>query len=133
VFSLREERNFFNNISTNFVIHSRSMVQAVWRGPLTTEVRVWFQISPRQVSTRQSGTWTGSLPSTSTPFPPPTVNIIPPMLHTRLHLHSVLTSMKNGQSLTAFQKKQCSSEMGENLIERYIHFFRKSTLSRIKI
>jgi len=47
------------------------------------------------------------------------VSIIPPMLHTHLHLHVALSRETNGRSLRVFQKNNALSEIGELCIEKY--------------
>jgi hypothetical protein len=47
------------------------------------------------------------------------VSIIPPMLHTHLHLHVALTRRTKRRSLGIFQKSNALSEIGEHLIEEY--------------
>lgn len=51
MFTLRYELNFFYNTQTNFIIYGRAMLQAVSRWPVTAEVPVRFQVSPREFST----------------------------------------------------------------------------------
>jgi hypothetical protein len=47
------------------------------------------------------------------------VSIIPPMLHTHLHVNVVLTGRTNGVRLATFRKSSAIWEIGENLIEKY--------------
>jgi hypothetical protein len=50
------------------------------------------------------------------------VIIIPPVLHTHLHLHTALTSKKKGRSQGTFQKAMLFASRGEYM-ENYFHFF----------
>jgi len=73
-----------------YVIHvnlSLRLIQPVSRQPITAEAGVWCQVSPFVICGGQSGTGTGFSPSISVS----PVSIIPPMLHTHLHLHAALT------------------------------------------
>jgi hypothetical protein len=45
------------------------------------------------------------------------INIIPPMVHSHLHLHVPLTGRTNGRSLGNFPKSNALPEIGENFIE----------------
>jgi len=76
------------------------MTQAVNRWPLTAEAQFRSQTSSREVFVGHGGTVTSISPSTSV-FP---VSIIPPMIHTDLHLHVAPTRSTNGRSLKIFQK-----------------------------
>ena len=53
------------------------------------------------------------------------VNIIPPMLHTHLHLHAALTRRTKGRSLGTFQKAMLFAKIGQNLIEENFHLIFK--------
>jgi hypothetical protein len=66
-----------------------------------------------------------SLPAV--PFSP--VHIIPPTLHTQLHLHVTLTRRTSGRSPGTFHKR-CFSEILEQLIKKYchLHFIKVSFL-----
>jgi hypothetical protein len=59
------------------------VAQAVSRRPVTAETWVLPRVSPFEIGGVQSGFGTGFSPSTSVS----SVNIIPPILHTYLHLH----------------------------------------------
>jgi len=76
------------------------MFQAVSRRPVMSEARVRSQYSPYEICGRQSDTRRGCSPSISVP----PVSIIPPILHTYLHLHAAVTRMTNGRSLGTLQK-----------------------------
>ena len=62
--------------------------------------RPWFDLSPCEQCGWQSGT--GTFFRSTSFFP---ARIIPPMLHTHLHLHVTLTRMTNGWSLGSFIKQ----------------------------
>jgi hypothetical protein len=90
------------------------------RRPLTAEARFQSQATPCEICGAWIGSGTGFSPSTSV-FP---VNIIPPSLHTHLHLH-VLTRRKNGRSQGTFQKKVTLFWKwggGARSIAKYFHF-----------
>lgn len=77
---------------------SRAMAQAASRRPVTTEAPPRSDVSPCDIYCGQSDTETSFSPGTF-------ASIIPPVLHTNLHLHVVLsrTSRRNlGNS-----QKQC--------------------------
>ena len=86
-----------------------AMVQAVSRRHLTAEVHVRSQDSPCEVCGAQSGTVTGFSPSTSVS----NLSIIPPMLHTHLHLCAALTRRTTWQNVRTFQKGILFRKFGE--------------------
>jgi hypothetical protein len=51
------------------------------------------------------------------------VSIIPPMLHTHLHLRVSLTRRINGRYLTTFRKEILIRKVRENWMENLFHFF----------
>jgi hypothetical protein len=84
------------------------MAQAVNRRPLTAEAQFRSQTSSCEVFVGHVGAVTGFSPSTSVS----PVSIIPPMLHTHLHLHVALTRRTNGAKLENLPKRQSLSESG---------------------
>jgi hypothetical protein len=112
----------------------RAIAQAVSHRPLTAEARARYQISLCKIYGGQSGNRTGFSPSTSV-FPS---SIIPPMLHTHVHLHVVPTRKAKGRSIRTFQKSNALSEIGVHTIEstfiiwninRHTHTHNKKCLS----
>jgi hypothetical protein len=93
------ERSELNLTHCSASVPGRAMAQAVCHRSDTAEAWVRSQIIPCEICGIQSGTGTGFSPSTSVS----PVSIIPPMLHTRLQLHVVLTRT-NRRSLEAFQQ-----------------------------
>ena len=76
-----------------------AMVQAVrWRS-VTAEGPIQSQESPYEMCGRQSGIRVGFYPSISVS----PACIIPPILHSRLHLNVALTGRTNGRNLRAFK------------------------------
>lgn len=49
------------------------------------------------------------------------INIIPPMVHSHLHLHVPLTGRTNGRSLGNFKGSSALTEIGEHWIVKYTH------------
>ena len=84
----------------NLSLQGRATFQAVSRRPLAAEVRVRSQYIPYEICGKQNDTRRGSSPSISVP----PVSIIPPILHTHLHLYVAVTRKTNGQSLGTLQK-----------------------------
>jgi len=72
---------------------------------LTAEAPVRSQVSPCEIYSRQSGTGIRVLRF-------PSLNIIPPLLPTHLHLHAALTRRTNGRILGTFQKGIFSRKSG---------------------
>jgi hypothetical protein len=94
----------------------RAMAQAVSHRPLTAEVHVRSQDSAYELCGEQSGTLTGFSPRTSVSPP----SIIPPTLHTHLHLHGDLTR-RTTQNMRTFQKAMLFRKFGECWIAKYFH------------
>jgi len=78
-------------------ISGRAMDQAVSCWPVTAEVRVQSLLIQCEICGGESGIVTGFSPSTSV-----FRSLIPPMLHTHLHLHVMLSRRTNGRSLGTF-------------------------------
>jgi len=97
------------------------MAKALSLRPLSAEARVRSHVSPYKICSRPSGTSTGSSPSAS--FSP--VNIFPPMLYTRHHLHIALARRK-ADEVWKFSKN-APSEMGEHRTENCFHTFQASS------
>ena len=86
----------------------RAIAQAIsWR-PVSAEASVRFQISPCEINNGQSGTGTGFLLVLRFS----NVSIIPPVLHTRFHLHVALTRKTNGRSLRNSKRQCCFGNRG---------------------
>jgi hypothetical protein len=60
------------------------------------------------------------------------VSIIPPVLHTHLHLYSALTRRTTGRSLGTFQKSNVLSKIVKHWIEKYFHLVFESLISSSK-
>ena len=76
------------------------MTQAVSRRSLTAEARVRSQFSPCEIFVGEEVLLRHVFLRVLQFFP---VYIIPPMLHTHLHLYVALTRRTNGRSLGTFQ------------------------------
>jgi len=94
-----------------------AMAHAVSHRPLTAEVHVRSQDSAYEICGGQSGTLTGFSPSTSVS----PLGIIPPTLHTHLHLHVDLTRRTTTQNMRTFQKAMLFRKFGERWIAKYFH------------
>jgi hypothetical protein len=78
---------------------NRFIAGAVGRRPLTGETQARYHVSPCGICSGQSGTGTNSR---FFPF-----IVIPPMHHSHLDLHIILSRRTNGRNLGTFQK-QCT-------------------------
>jgi hypothetical protein len=52
------------------------------------------------------------------------VTVIPPVLHTHLHLHVALTTQTKGRMPGNLQRTSVLLEIGKHRIEKYFHYFR---------
>lgn len=86
------------------------MAQAVSRWSLIVKAQVRQQDNPFEICDEQSGTETGFPPSTYS-FP---VSLIPPMVHTQLHLQVSLNRRTNGRILGKLLKGNAFLEIGEH-------------------
>jgi hypothetical protein len=96
------------------------MTQAVYRRSLTAEVRIRFHAYPCEICSGQSGTGTGFFFLSALHFSP--VSIIPPVLHTHLHLQVDLTRRTIGLRLGNLKKKVVLSERADHWIDKYFTF-----------
>jgi hypothetical protein len=93
---------YSNKIQEQFLFKGRAMTQAVYRRSLTAEARIRFHAYPCEICGGQSGTETGYFFLSVLHFS--SVSIIPPVLHTHLHLQADINRRKNGRSLRNFKK-----------------------------
>jgi hypothetical protein len=96
------------------------MAQAVSRRPIIPDARVPSHVSSCEICDQRSGTGTGSPHPPVLRFSP--VSIIPPVLHTDLHIHFVLTRRTNCEAWK-HSKSNAVSEIGEHWTENDFHFF----------
>jgi len=102
------------------------MAQTISRQAHTAEAGVRSRFSPRKICGGQSGTWKGSNPPPTRVLRFATVNVIPPMTDTHLHLliPAALSRRSNGKSLRPCKNASSGNRgtLGSKVITLFLVF-----------
>jgi hypothetical protein len=117
VFVLCEVGVLFYNIWLSLSPQGRAVAEEATRQPVISKARVRCRGTPCEVCNRQRGNGTCLYPSTlAVP-----VSIIPPMMHTHLHLNISFTRRISDPSLETFKQSCAVSNVGGRWAEKYFY------------